>query len=133
MDTQRQGHAIELARAAVAEGFDAVVALGGDGTVNEVANGLMGSDVALLALPGGATNVFAKLLGIPADLVDATEHVLGLADDWRVRRVDVAIVNGRGFLFSAGVGLDAAVVRHCDAHPKAKARFKQSYFVAPPC
>ena len=130
VDTQRQGHAIELARAAAADGFDAVVALGGDGTVNEVANGLMGSDVALLALPGGATNVFAKVVGIPGDLVDATEHVLGLADDWRVRRVDVALVNGRGFLFSAGVGLDAAVVRHCDAHPKAKARFKQSYFAA---
>ena len=81
-------------------------------------------------MPGGATNVFAKVVGVPGDLVDATEHVLGLADDWRVRRVDVALVNGRGFLFSAGFGLDAAVVRHSTRHPKAKARFKQSYFAA---
>jgi len=130
VDTQRRGHAIELARAAADQGCDAVVALGGDGTVNEVANGLAGSDVALLALPGGATNVFARMVGIPGDLVDATEHALGLADRWLPRRIDVALVNGRGFLFSAGVGLDAAVVRHCDAHPKAKARFKQSYFAA---
>jgi diacylglycerol kinase family enzyme len=128
VDTQRQGHGIELARAAAGEGFDAVVALGGDGTVNEAANGLAGTDVALVALPGGATNVVAKMLGIPGDLIDATEHVLRLADDWRPRRIDLATVNGRGFVFAAGVGLDAAVVRHCDAHPRAKARFKQWYF-----
>jgi diacylglycerol kinase family enzyme len=130
VDTLRRGHAIDLARIAAGEGFDAVVALGGDGTVNEVANGLVGSQVALLALPGGATNVFAQMVGIPGDLVDATEHILRLADDWHVRHVDVAFVNGRGFLFSAGIGLDAAVVRHCDAHPRAKARFKQWYFAA---
>jgi len=130
VDTQRRGHAIELARDAAAEGFDAVLALGGDGTVNEAANGLAGTDVALLALPGGATNVFARMLGVPGDLVDATEHVLGLADRWEPRPVDLARVNGRGFLFAAGVGLDAAVVRYCDAHPRAKARFRQSFFAA---
>lgn len=140
VDTQHQGHAIELARAAADEGFDAVIALGGDGTVNEAANGLAGSDVALVALPGGATNVVAKMLGIPGDLIDATEHLLRMADDWRPRRIDLAMVghrsphggewSHRGFLFAAGVGLDAAVVRHCDAHPRAKARFKQWYFAA---
>jgi diacylglycerol kinase family enzyme len=130
VDTTGRGHATDLARAAVGAGFDGVVALGGDGTVNEAANGLVGTDVALFALPGGATNVFARMLGIPADLVDATEHLLGLADDWRPRRVDLGMVNGRAFLFSSGLGLDAAVVRHCDQHPRAKARFKQSYFAA---
>jgi diacylglycerol kinase family enzyme len=128
VDTAGRDDATRLARVAADEGFDAVVALGGDGTVNEAANGLTGTDVALFPLPGGATNVFARMLGIPADLVDATEHLLGLADAWRTRRVDVGDVNGRAFLFASGMGLDAAVVRHCDAHPKAKARFKQSYF-----
>jgi diacylglycerol kinase family enzyme len=130
VDTTGRGHATHLARAAADEGFDAVVALGGDGTVNEAANGLAGTGVALFALPGGATNVFARMLGVPSDLVDATEHLLGLADDWQPRTVDLAVVNGRAFVFSAGLGLDAAVVRHCDAHPKAKAYFKQSYFAA---
>jgi diacylglycerol kinase family enzyme len=128
VDTTGRDDATRLARAAADEGFDAVVALGGDGTVNEAANGLAGTGVALFPLPGGATNVFARMLGIPGDLVDATEHLLGLADAWRPRRVDLGVVNGRAFLFASGLGLDAAVVRHCDAHPKAKARFKQSYF-----
>ena len=128
VDTTGRDDATRLARVAADEGFDAVVALGGDGTVNEAANGLAGTDVALYPLPGGATNVFARMVGIPGDLVDATEHLLGLADAWRPRRVDLGDVNGRAFLFASGLGLDAAVVRHCDAHPKAKARFKQSYF-----
>ena len=66
-----------------AEGYDVVVAFGGDGTVNEAANGLAGSDTPLTCLPGGATNVYCRMLGIPNDVVDATEHLLRLADDWR--------------------------------------------------
>jgi diacylglycerol kinase family enzyme len=130
VDTQRRGHATELCREAAAEGLDVVVAFGGDGTVNEAANGLIGSRTPLTCLPGGATNVFAKMLGIPGDIVDATEHLLRVADDWRPRRIDMASVNGRHFTFSAGVGLDAAVVRRCDAHPERKARYKQWYFAA---
>src|SRR5437879_5334829 len=93
IDTERRGHASALAREAALEGFDVVVAFGGDGTVNEAANGLAGSDTPLSCLPGGATNVYAKMLGIPGDIVDATEHLLRIADDWRPRKVDLARVN----------------------------------------
>src|SRR5690349_18611622 len=117
VDTEARDHATELTREAAREGYDVVVAFGGDGTVNEAANGLAGSDTALTCLPGGRTNVYCRLLGIPTDVVDATEHLLQLADDWRPRRVDVGMVNDRTFLFSAGVGLDASVVEQVDAHP----------------
>ncbi len=130
VDTRAPGHATELGRRAADEGFDVVVAFGGDGTVNEAANGLAGSDTALTCLPGGAQNVYAKLLGIPDDVVDATEHLLALADDWRPRRVDVGRVAGRLFVFASGLGLDAAVVRTVDANPAAKARLRHWYYAA---
>ena len=81
VDTQRKGHAIELVAAAARESYDVVVAFGGDGTVNEAANGLAGSPTPLTCLPGGATNVYCRILGIPDEIVDATEHMLRLADD----------------------------------------------------
>ena len=130
VDTDAPGHAIKLGRRASAEGFDVVVAFGGDGTVNEAANGLAGSDTPLTCLPGGAQNVYAKLLGIPGDVVDATEHLLALADDWRPRRVDLGRVDGRLFVFASGLGLDAAVVRSVDANPAAKARLRHWYYAA---
>ena len=107
VDTQRKGHAIELCQAAADEGYDVVVAFGGDGTVNEAANGLAGTATVLTCLPGGATNVYCRMLGIPTDVVDATEHLLGLADAWQPRAVDIGRVNDRWFTFSAGAGLDA--------------------------
>src|SRR5215213_7362533 len=88
IDTQRKGHAIELVGEAARQGYDVVVAFGGDGTVNEAANGLAGTQTPLTCLPGGSNNVFCRLLGIPAEIVDATEHLLGLADEWRPRPVD---------------------------------------------
>lgn len=130
IDTAAKDHATDLARAAAEAGADVVVAFGGDGTLNEVANGLMGTDTPLTTLPGGSANVFCKMLGIPGDIVDATEHLLRLADDFTPRRVDLATVNGRRFAFSAGMGLDAAVVERVDAHPKLKARFGPRYFTA---
>src|ERR671919_2126148 len=81
VDTQARAHATELCREAAEEGYDVVVAFGGDGTLNEAANGLVGSSTPLTALPGGATNVFCRTVGIPTDVVDATEHLLALADD----------------------------------------------------
>ena len=111
VDTEARGHATELCREAAHEGYDVVVAFGGDGTVNEAANGLLGSPTPLCCLPGGSANVFGKMLGIPGELVDATEHLLGLADDWRPRKVDLGVVNGRCFTFASGLGLDASVVR----------------------
>ena len=128
VDTQARGHATELCRSCAHDGYDVVVAFGGDGTVNEAANGLRGSDTPLCALPGGSANVFAKMLGIPGELVDATEHVLAMADDWRVRRVDLGVVNGRCFTFNSGVGLDASVVQRVDARPHLKARFGPWFF-----
>src|SRR5947209_19668510 len=128
IDTEARGHATELCREAAREGYDVVVAFGGDGTVNEAANGLAGSDTPLSCLPGGRTNVYCRMLGIPTDVVDATEHLLRMADDWRPRRVDLGHVNGRKFLFSAGVGLDASVVEQVEAHPRLKARFGEWYY-----
>lgn len=129
VDTQRQGHAIELCREAAAEGYDAVVAFGGDGTVNECANGLAGSGTPLTCLPGGATNVLCKMLGIPGDIVDATEHLLQADDRWKVDSVDLAQVNDRYFTFSAGLGVDAAVVKEVDARPHLKRRHGPWYFM----
>ena len=130
IDTEARDHATELCQEAAREGYDVVVAFGGDGTVNEAANGLAGSDTPLTCLPGGRTNVYCRMLGIPTEVVDATEHLLRLADQWRPRRLDLARVNDRHFLFSAGVGLDASVVRRVDAHPQLKARYGEWYYTA---
>jgi diacylglycerol kinase family enzyme len=123
VDTERPRHATEISRDAARDGYDAVVALGGDGTINEAANGLAGTDTALACLPGGATNVYCRMIGISTDVARATEQLLGRADAWAPRRVDLAKVNDRWFTFSAGAGLDAAVVERVDARPDLKARF----------
>jgi diacylglycerol kinase family enzyme len=128
IDTQERNHATQICREAASEGYDAVVAVGGDGTVNEAANGLAGSATPLTALPGGSTNVWARTLGIPNDVVDATEHLLRMADEWVPRRVDLGRVNERLFVFASGVGLDASVVERVDAHPYRKARFGAWYY-----
>lgn len=128
VDTESRDHATEICRQAARERYDVVVAFGGDGTVNEAANGLAGSDTPLSCLPGGRANVYCRMLGIPTDVVDATEHLLRMADDWRPRRVDLARVNDRWFLFSAGLGLDASVVERVDAHPRLKARLGEWYY-----
>ena len=117
VETQSRDHATALSREAAHEGYDIVVAFGGDGTVNEAAHGLAGSRTPLGVLPGGATNVYCRVLGVPNEIVDATEHLLRLADDWHPRPVDLGLVNDRHFLFSAGLGLDASVVERVDAHP----------------
>src|SRR3954447_20803015 len=123
VDTERRHHATQICREAADEGYDVVVAFGGDGTVNEAANGLAGSETPLTCLPGGSTNVYCRTLGIPNDVVDATEHLLGIADDFQPRRVDLGRVDDRHFVFASGVGLDASVVERVDAHPYRKAKF----------
>ena len=128
IDTEARNHATELTREAAREGYDVVCAFGGDGTVNEAANGLIGSPTPLTCLPGGRTNVYCRMLGIPVDVVDATEHLLRMADDWNPRPVDVGFAGERAFLFSAGVGLDASVVEQVDSHPRLKARFGEWYY-----
>ena len=91
VETTRRGHAARLARGAANEGVDVVVVMGGDGTLNEAANGLVGTDTALAVLPGGSTNVFARTIGLPNDPVEATGVLLrragqGLDPPGRPRR-----------------------------------------------
>ncbi len=128
IDTEAAEHAIEIGREAGGGDYDIVVAFGGDGTLNEVANGLAGTDIPVSVLPGGATNVVARTLGIPTDVVDATEHLIGIADDFRPRRIDLGTINDRRFVFACGMGLDATVVRKVDSRPKLKARLGPWYF-----
>ena len=108
--TNRRGHATRLAQGAVNDGYDAVVCLGGDGTLNEVANGLAGSDTALAPLPGGSTNVFARTIGLPNDPIEATGALLDGLANGHIERVGLGSVNGRYFLFHVGLGFDACVV-----------------------
>jgi diacylglycerol kinase family enzyme len=128
VDTEARAHAIEIGREARDGSYDVVVAFGGDGTLNEVANGLAGTGVPVTVLPGGSTNVMCRMLGIPNDVVDATEHVLGIADDFRPRRIDLGVADGRRFVFACGAGLDAAVVKRVDSNPRLKARIGEWYF-----
>ena len=122
VSTEAQNHATEIGIQARDGGYDVVVAFGGDGTLNEVANGLAGTGVPVSVLPGGSTNVVCRTLGIPNDVVDATEHLLGLADRFEPRRIDLGIANGRRFVFSCGCGLDASAAMRVDQRPKLKAR-----------
>ena len=122
ISTRAQNHATEISREVREDGYDVVVAFGGDGTLNEIANGLAGTDIPVSILPGGSTNVVCRTLGIPNDVVDATEHMLALADDFRPRRIDLGIANGRRFLFACGAGLDASSACKVDSHPRLKAR-----------
>jgi diacylglycerol kinase family enzyme len=119
-ETSRRGHATRLAQAAATDGTDVVVVLGGDGTMNEAANGLAGTDTALAALPGGSTNVFARTLGLPDDPIEATGVLLEALARNSVRRVGLGVVNGRYFLFHAGMGFDAAIVARVDRRASLK-------------
>jgi diacylglycerol kinase family enzyme len=119
-ETRRRGHAAELSRQAVRDGIDVVVALGGDGTVHEVVNGLLTAapqvrtarDLpAIAVVPGGSTNVFARALGLPGDAIEATGALLEAMHAQRTRTVGLGRADGRYFTFCAGYGLDAEVVR----------------------
>ena len=109
-ETSRRGHATRLAQGAAADGLDAVVVLGGDGTLNEAANGLAGTPTALGVLPGGSTNVFARTIGMTNDAVEATGELLAAMASGSRRRIGLGSANGRYFLFHVGLGFDAAVV-----------------------
>lgn len=132
--TTARGHAVELARQAAVDGLDLVVALGGDGTVNEVVNGLLaqgpGAGVpALAVVPGGSTNVFARALGLPQSPIEATGNLLeALAADRR-RPIGLSLADDRWFTFCAGLGLDAAVVRRTDRRRARGRRPSPSMFV----
>jgi diacylglycerol kinase (ATP) len=106
--TSISGEAERLAREAVRDGFEKIVAAGGDGTANQVVNGLAGSKAALGLLPIGTMNVFAMELGLPShDL----EHCWDIIQGEHARRIDLPSANGKHFVQLAGVGLDAQVVK----------------------
>lgn len=110
--TSSKGEAEALARNAVRDGFEKVVAAGGDGTIHEVANGLAGSGAALGLLPMGTMNVFATELGLPVtDLARCWEIIR----DNHTRSIDLPKANGRHFVQLAGIGLDAQVVQETSA------------------
>lgn len=114
VETNRRGHATRFAHDAARRGVDVVVGYGGDGTLNEVATGIAGTETALGVLPGGSTNVFARTLGMPNDPVDAVEYLANGIDAADRRPIGLGRVNGRYFCFHTGVGFDAAVVERVE-------------------
>lgn len=120
LETTRRGHATRLARGAAAEGVEVVCVLGGDGTLNEAANGVAGTQTALAPLPGGSTNVFARTLGLPEDPVHATAVTLEALDTGSIRSIGLGSANGRYFLFHTGIGFDAAVVEQVEKRGQLK-------------
>ena len=107
--TERQGHATELARGASGQ-VSALFVFSGDGGFNEVVNGLDG-ETPVGFVPGGGTSVLSRALGLPRDPVRAAGKLAAR----RTRRISVGRANGRRFTFSAGVGLDAEIIRRADA------------------
>jgi diacylglycerol kinase family enzyme len=129
-ETNRRGHASRLAQGAAADGVDAVVVLGGDGTLNEAANGLAGTACALGVLPGGSTNVFARTIGMVNDPVGASRQLLASLASGSVRAVSLGNVNGRYFLFHVGLGYDAAVVAEVEKRSVFKRHLGAAVFLA---
>lgn len=129
-ETSRRGHATMLAQGAAAAGVDVVAVLGGDGTMNEAANGLAGTETALGVLPGGSTNVFARTIGMTNDPIEATGELLGALSRGSIPRIGLGSVNGRYFLFNVGLGFDAAVVARVERRASLKRYAGQALFVA---
>ncbi|WP_240134894.1 diacylglycerol/lipid kinase family protein [Streptomyces sp. MUM 178J] len=145
--TEYRGHARDLARrAAESDDMDLVVALGGDGTVNEVVNGLLhhGPDPErlprLAVVPGGSTNVFARALGLPNDAVEATGAILDALRDRTERTVGLGLAAGtpgtddegvpsRWFTFCAGFGFDAGVIGRVEQHRERGKRSTHALYV----
>ncbi|MBX7450552.1 diacylglycerol kinase family lipid kinase [Mycolicibacterium sp. 3033] len=118
--TDHRGHAIEIAAEAAREGVDVVIVHGGDGTVNEVVNGILGElgptnrGPAVGVVPGGSANVFARALGISPDPLEATNQLVDLLSEYRRtrrwRRIGLMDCGERWGVFTAGMGVDGAVV-----------------------
>ena len=129
-ETSRRGHATRLAQGAAAKGTDAVIVLGGDGTLNEAANGLAHTECALGVLPGGSTNVFARTIGMTNDPIEATGELLSALGPGfgGIRPVGLGNVNGRRYLFHVGVGFDAAVVAQVEKRSTLKRYLGHAFF-----
>jgi diacylglycerol kinase family enzyme len=124
VETRYRGHARDIAATAAAEGRDALLALSGDGTINEVVNGLLAKTPigaghpatarrlpAIGAIPGGNANVFTRDLGIPADPVEAVKVIGARLAAGSTRTIGLGLAGDRYFTFNAGLGWDAEVVR----------------------
>jgi diacylglycerol kinase (ATP) len=120
-DTTEPGHATELTRAAIEQGYDLVVAVGGDGTVNEVGQALVGSNVMMGIIPSGSGNGLARHLKIPLHFKKAVDLII----KGKSKRIDTATINGKVFLNIAGIGYDAYVARK---FAKAGTRGFRTYF-----
>lgn len=130
-ETKERGHASELATQAVLDGIDLVVVFSGDGTVNEVVNALAGSETAIAALPGGATNIFVRALGFPLDAIEATGTLIGKALDDAAFKLSLGRADGRYFAVNCGAGVDAAAMKRLDRRfPATKAKFDRAAFRA---
>ncbi|MBW3615180.1 MAG: diacylglycerol kinase family lipid kinase [Actinobacteria bacterium] len=128
-ETSHRGHAIDLARKAACDEVACVFVLGGDGTLNEVANGLAGTSTCLAALPGGSTNVFARALGTTKHPVQAAAQLVASLQAGAVRRIGLGSANGRYFLFHVGMGFDAAVVEQVERRAGLKRYASHPLFV----
>jgi len=119
LETTHRGHARELGSQALHDGVDVVVVLGGDGTVNEVVNGLLVDGPSphvpsLAVVPGGSTNVFSRALGLSRDPVEATAEIMASLREGRSRLINLGLADQRWFTFTAGYGFDADVVRRVE-------------------
>ena len=128
VETKGPGHAMELAADAARGRVDVVVALGGDGTVNEVVNGLAGTDVPLGVLPGGGANVFARSIGLPRDPVEATGILLERLME-PPRPVPLGRIDDRWFHSNCGIGIDATIVRRVETRQFAKRMTGDLFFM----
>ena len=113
-ETSAAGDATDMARDAARQGIEVAVACGGDGTVNEVANGLAGSETALAAIRGGTANIWAKEIGLPRDPAKA----IALLANGERRKVDLGQAGDRYFLLMAGIGFDASIVQRVSSSLK---------------
>jgi diacylglycerol kinase family enzyme len=129
-ETSRRGHATRLALAAANDGFDVVVVLAGDGTLNEAADGLLHADTALAPLPGGSTNVYARTLGFSTDAIAATNELLSSLARGSTKRIGVGRANRRPFLFNTGIGFDASVIRRVERYGELKRHFSHPLHIA---
>lgn len=129
-ETEHRNHARHLAAQAAADGYDVVAVLAGDGTLNEAANGVVGTHTALAPLPGGSTNVYARTLGLPDDALEATAELLASLEHGEIRSIGVGRANGRVFLFHCGIGFDAAVIRRVERRHSWKRFAGHPLFVA---
>lgn len=129
-ETHARDAGVQVARDAVNAGAELLIAFGGDGLVNEVVNGMAGSDATLAIIPGGTMNVFARNLGIPTNPTEAADHILNVAGNNEPRRMNLGLANDRYFTFACGCGFDAEAAARVEAHRTAKRRYGEPYFYA---